>query len=209
VVYKLSDRQKQDETSANNNDPDSVDFGKVATVFIVFGLLSLLTAWVYSMETEQVVNTSFRPSGTSDVSAEIGPINVRKYNESYIISIKASLSSQSWASIDGQVLNSNKQYLFSFGKELSYYAGRDSEGGWTELDNDYSMNVTFPNPGTYYLQFNTESDRSPSNVEVKVIKKRGSTIPHMWFGIIILIIGIVLNETKKRTIRNVLNKFES
>jgi hypothetical protein len=208
VAYKLSNRQEQDKISAENNDPNRVDLGKVATVFIIFGLLSLLTSWIYSMETEKVANTSFQPYGNG-ASAELGPINVRKHNETYSISIKANLASQSWSHIEGQVLNSNKQYLFAFGKELSYYSGRDSDGAWTELDNDYSMNVTFPKPGTYYLKFNTESDRTPSNIVVKVSKKRGSSLPHLWFGILTLIIGIVMNEIRNRTIRNVLNKFES
>jgi hypothetical protein len=207
MAYKLSSRKTQDKVSTHDSHPDHVDLGKLATVFIIFGLLSLLTAWIYSMETEKIANASFRPSKISGISAEVGPINVRKHNESYSINIKASLYSQSWSSIQGQVLDSNKQYLFSFGKELSYYTGRDSEGSWSELDNDYSMNVTFPKPGAYYLQFDTESNVIPKNVKVKVTKKRGSSIPHMWFGIIVLIIGIVMNEIKNRSLIRVIEKF--
>jgi hypothetical protein len=209
MAYKLSDRNEQTPVSAGNNDPDRVNLGKIATVFIVFGLLGLLTAWIYSMETENIINTSFRPAGLSGQSAEVGPIKVNKNNESYSISIKANMPSQSWANIESQVLDSNRQYLFSFGKELSRYSGRDSEGSWAEVDNGYSMNVTFPKRGIYYLQFNTESDRVPSVVAVRVSKKRGSSLPHMWFGIIALLIGIVVNEVKNRTISNVFNKFES
>ncbi len=209
VAYKLSNRQKQDKVSVSNNDSNHVDLGKVATVFIVFGLLGLLTAWVYSMQTQRIANVAFHPTGIAGNSAEIGPINARKHNESYTISIKALLSSQSWSHIEGQVLNSNKQYLFAFGKELSHYSGRDSEGAWTELDNGYSIDVTLPKPGAYYLKVSTQGDRTPSNVQVKVSKRRGSSIPHMWFGIIAILIGIILNEVQNRTIRNVLNKFES
>ena len=210
MAYKLSDREQQEPASATgDNNPDRVDLGKIATVFIVFGLISLLTAWIYSMETEKIIDTAFRPAESSSQSAEIGPINVRKNNESYAISIQANLSSQSWANIEGQVLDSNKQYLFSFGKELSRYSGRDSEGSWSEVENAYSMNVTFPKYGVYYLQFNTESDRIPNVVKVVVSKKRGSSLPHLWFGIIALLIGIVINEIKNRTITNVFDKFES
>ncbi len=209
MAYKLSDRHGQDDISADNNDSGNVDFGKLATVFIIFGLLSLFTAWMYSMETEKMANISFRPAGISSSSAEIGPLTVKKHNETYSISVSANLSSQSWASIEGQVLNSNKEYLFSFGKELSYYSGRDYEGGWTEVDNNYSINVTFPKAGIYYLKFNTQSDRPPNAVGVKISKKRGSSIPHMWFGILALIIGIVLNEMKNRTFRNAMDRFES
>ena len=217
MAYKLSDRHNQDELSAENNsgggdsydaDADKVDLGKIATVFIIFGLLGLLTAWIYSMNTERIGNISFRPTGASSSSAEIGPLTVRKHNETYSVSVNANLASQSWASIEGQVLNSSKEYLYSFGKELSYYSGRDYEGGWAELENTYSINITFPKPGIYYLKFNTQSNRLPRSVSVKISKKRGSSIPHMWFGIISLIIGIALNEAKNRTFRNALNRFE-
>ncbi len=204
MAYKLSDRHGQDKISASNNDPDTVDLGKVATVFIVFGLLSLLTAFIYSIETQGVANTSFRPTNAADNLPVIGPINIRKDNETYVINVKAALSSQSWSYIGGDVLDANKEYLFSFGKELSYYSGRD----WTELDNEYSMNVTFPKSGTYYLKFNTDNSRNPKKIVVKVGKKLGSSIPHMWFGIILLIIGIVMNEIKNRTIKNVIDKIE-
>jgi hypothetical protein len=200
VAYNLSNRQKQGGTNTSNNDSDAVDLGKVATVFIVFGLLSLLTAWIYSMETEKVANASFRPVGISSSSEAIGPINVRKHNESYKVSIKAALYSQSWASIEGQVLDSQKEYLFAFGKELSSYSGRDYEGSWTELDNDYVMNVTFPDPGNYYILFNIEADTPPRELEVKVSKIRGSSLPHTWLGIILLIVGITLNEIKNQSI---------
>jgi hypothetical protein len=208
VAYKLLNRQDQNNTSAANNDPNRVNLGKVVTAFIIFGLLSLLTAWIYSMETETVVNTSFQPY-ESGFATEVGPIQVSKYNAVYVIRIKVNLASQSWSYIEGQVLNSNKQYLFSFGKELSHYSGYDSNGAWEEMENDYSMHVTFPDPGTYYLKFATEGDRAPDSVVVKVSKRLGSSLPHLWFGIITIIIGIVLNEIKNRTLSKVLDKFES
>lgn len=191
------------------NDPDPVDLGKIATVFIVFGLLSLLTSWIYSAKTEEVVNTSFRPNN-HDKAAKIGPINVSKYDKIYNINIKIDyISVNSWSFVEGQVLNSDKQYLFSFGKELWHEKGRDADGAWRDIEDKYSINITFPKRGTYYLQFNTESNRGPTSITVTVSTKRGSSLPHLWFGIVILIIGIALDEIKNRTIRSILDRFES
>ncbi len=192
---------------SENNRQGFLDLGKVATVFIIFGFISLLTSWIYSIETKKVVNKIFKPY-ENQVSAEIGPINVKRYNEVYNISIGANITSQSWSHIEGQVLNRNKQYLFSFGKEISYYSVHNSDKISTELENDYSINVTFPQPGAYYLIFSTEGNNIPSDVSIKVSKMLGSSLPHLWFGILTLIIGIILNEVRNRTVMNVLDKLE-
>jgi hypothetical protein len=206
VAYKLSSQKTPGK--AHLPDPNSIDWGKIAAVFILFGLLGLLTAWIYSMETEKVVNASFYPAESNGGSAEIGPINVRKHNETYTIGIGAALQSQSWASIEGEVLNAQKQYLFSFGKELSYYSGRDFEGSWSERVDSYEMNVTFPQPGTYYLKFSTESDRVPPEVKVRVSKKAGSSLPHLWFGGIALVIGIVMTLSSKGRFKKIIASME-
>ena len=206
MAYKLSDRRKQDTISAKNNDSNNVDLGKVGTVFIIFALLGLLTAWVYSFEAKNISDILFYPDDVG--TTEIGPINVKKYNEVYNVAIKAEIRAQTWSFIEGQVLNSDREYLFAFGKELWHEQGRDSDGTWREAENDYSINVTLPQPGAYYLRFNIESNRPPNRVAVTVIKKRGSSLPHLWFGIVALIIGLVLNERRNRTIGNILGKVE-
>ncbi len=192
MAYRISDRLKQDKISARNNDPDRLDFGKLATVFFVFGLVSIVTAWMFDVETGKAFDASFKPDGRNAHSAEMGPIVVKQRNTSYAITVKADLSAQSWAYISGEVLDEKKEYLFSFAKELSYYSGRDSEGAWKELNDDYTMDVTFPKKGTYYLKFSIESDRIPRNVKIKVAQKVGSSMPHMWYGIILIFLGIVM-----------------
>lgn len=236
MAYKLSDRRGRN--GHRDEQPDGIDFGQLATVFIVFGLLSLLTAAVFSTQTETTTNTQFRPGSASlykpatagpvpktdnglvpyrpndkaapskpaDKIAAVGPITVRKYNESYRVNVKANMPVQSWSFIEGQVVNHNKEYLFSFGKELWHESGRDADGYWREADNEYSVNITFPKPGTYYLHFVTQTNKLPKNIKVTVEKRLGSSLPHLWFGIIVLIIGIVLNEMKNRTVKRILDK---
>ena len=194
--------------SAKNNKANRIELGKVATVFIAFGLLSLLTSRIYSTKTEQVINTSFYPLGNGTF-AELGPFNVKKYNQIYNINIEAALFAQSWSYIEGQALNDNKQYLFSFGKELSYYSGSDADGAWEEVEDNYLVKVNFVKPGVYYLKFSAESNHPPSDIEIKIVKENYNSMPHLWFGIFTLIIGIVLNEVKNHTIRDVLKELRS
>lgn len=206
MAYKLSQRHEQDKISSENNDPNRVDRRKIATVLIVFGLLSLFTSWIYGMDIEDVVSTSFHPGGAA---AEVGPLTVKKHNAAYVIRIRADMTVQTWSFIEGQVLDSNKEFLFSFGKELWHEQGRDGDGVWREADDDYAIDVTFPQPGTYYVRFHTESNREPSTVFVAISQKCGSGLPHLWFGVITLGIGILLNERGNRTVTNVFHKVRS
>jgi hypothetical protein len=213
VAYKLSERLNQKKGTPSSE--DGVDLGKVATVFIVFGILSLITAWVFSMETQRLfsdtVRTYVSPSVPSQQAvageqeegkdvATIGPITVQRYKEVYEISIASSVPENTWSFVEGEVLDAEKDYLFSFGKELWSETGYDDEGAWRESDNSYSMKLTFPQPGQYYLNLKSSGSYNPDAVQVTISKKRGSSIPHFVFGIFTLLIGLVLNEVRNKTL---------
>ncbi|MDA9817847.1 hypothetical protein N9C35_02265 [Flavobacteriaceae bacterium] len=169
-----------------------VDFKKIATVFIICALVSLATAWFYSFNKEFTAKATFSPEN----NAIIGPIYTKKHKETYNISILANIPLQSWSFIEGEVLDSSKEYLFSFGKELWRESGYDSEGPWQENNNSYDVNITLPKVGIYYLNFKTENAQKLKSFSVIVNKKNGSSLPHLWFGIFTLIIGIILHEKR-------------
>jgi hypothetical protein len=220
VAYKLSERLNQNkETPSFEN---GINLGKVATVFIAFGILSLITAWIFSMETQRLfsdtVRTYVSPSVPSQevVAGEqedanknvatIGPITVQKYKEVYKITIASSLPNDNWVFVEGEVLDAEKEYLFSFGKELWSETGYDDEGAWRESDNSYSMKITFPQPGQYYLNLKSSGSYNPDTVQLTISKKLGSSIPHMVFGIFTLLIGISLYEIRNKTLSKMARK---
>jgi hypothetical protein len=213
VAYKLSERLNQNKETPSFE--DGVDLEKVVIVFIVFGILSLITAWIFSMETQRLfsdtVRTYVSPSVPSQQAvageqeegkgvATIGPITVQRYKEVYEISIASSVPENTWSFVEGEVLDAEKDYLFSFGKELWSETGYDDEGAWRESDNSYSMKLTFPQPGQYYLNLKSSGSYNPDAVQVTISKKRGSSIPHFVFGIFTLLIGLVLSEVHKKTL---------
>ena len=181
----------------NSNTEAPLNLGKIATVFIVCAIISFVTAWYYSLSKEKLT----LPSN----NGVLGPIYVHKYKESYNISVKINIPEQAWSFVEGEVLDKDMEYLFSFGKELWHETGRDSEGRWREIKNSYDINVTFPNPGNYYVKFKTEGSSSGHQLLVNISRKNGSSLPHLWLGIITLLIGIFLNELKNRTIRNIMD----
>lgn len=208
MAYKFSQRHQQDKTNTADGSPNQLDLGKIATVFIVFGLIGLLTSGFYSMETGTIAEKTFQPTSTN-IAEEVGPIQVKKYSEAYNIKIDTNMQLQTWSFIEGQVLDSQKRYLFSFGKELWHEQGHDSDGYWREMEGSYNIHVTFPQPGVYYLKFVSQGNKAPQRLSVKVAKKRGSSLPHLWFGIICLLVGLVLNEMRNRTFRKLLRHFDN
>jgi hypothetical protein len=196
VAYKLSQRHQLRRIGySEQDDPNRINLGSVATVFILFGLLGLITAWFYSGESVKVIHNAYYPQ-KSEPYKEFGPIVVAEEDAVYRIKVRAYLAQQSWSFVEGEVLNEEREYLFSFGKELSHYSGSD----WSEVDNDYTIKITFPATGKYYLRFKAESSRTPKSIAVEVHSQVGSGVPHFWFGIITLIIGIILNEIHNRTV---------
>jgi hypothetical protein len=185
---------------------NGVDFGKVALVFFIFSLIGFVTAAFFSFDKEEVVRDSFS-FGTEAMS---GPIYVKKHHETYNIDITANIPRQTWMFLEGEVLDDEKEYLFAFGKELWHETGYDGDGAWRENKNHYNIKVTFPNPGSYYLNFKTENaysdNSSQADFVVIVRKKNGSSIPHLWFGILTLIIGIFLYEKQNKSITKFLEE---
>ncbi len=202
MSYKLSERHK----NSQHKDSSEVDLNKIASVFIIFGVLSIITSFIFTMDRSKIVEKSLHPYKNNSSKLEIGPINTKKYKESYSIKIKAALFRQSWSFVEGVVLDNNKEYLFSFGKELSSYSGYDGEGYWAEVKNNYAMNITFPKPGIYYLIFSTTGGTVPDQVKISISKKIGSGIPHLIFGILLIIMGIIINEIRNRTISILLSE---
>lgn len=206
MPYKLSERLYQDEPEKarkKKKKNQSVNLGALALICLIFSLISFMTSQYYGAKTEKVVHASFQPTPTSN-RAET-KLLVNKYNESYEITVMASLELQSYSFVEAQVLDANKEYLFSFGEELWYEQGRDSDGYWKEGNHGYSMDITFPKPGSYYLLFDVEkTPKTPKVLTVKVAKKRGSSVPHAALSLICLLLGLLLNEIKNQTILRIL-----
>lgn len=217
MPYKLSERLKQNRpggVAANR-----IDLGKLASVFIVTALISFMTAWLFSHESEHSFSGTIEPdiipyqalnSDTSEqeenttTATSFGPLTTKKYNETYAIRVAASLPVNTWSFVEGEVLDEEKEYLFSFGKELWHETGRDSDGPWTESENNYTMKITLPEPGTYYFRFKTQGRYDVAALRVVISKRYGSSLPHIMLGLFALTIGLVLNEIKNKTICQIL-----
>ncbi len=203
MAYRFSERHLQDRS--NKPKDGQVDLFKLAIIFAFFGVLSLITAAHFRGKGDEVVKLSGAPEDTI-IQQPATPFLVKRNNEVFDISVRANLPLQSWSFIEGQILDANQEYLFSFGKELWFEEGRDSQGYyWKQKDTQYSLDITLPQTGLHHVQFLIDSEQAPSNVRIEMYRQTGSSIPHFWFGVICLVIAICLNEQKNWTISNLIS----
>jgi hypothetical protein len=67
-----------------------------------------------------------------------------------------------WAYFNLALLKEDGSIGYDFGREVSYYHGRDSDGGWTEGRARDSVVLPRVEPGRYYLRIEPEMDPEAS-----------------------------------------------
>ena len=175
---------------------NKIDLGKVALALLAFALLYLVTAFVMSSATTL-------SSKTYRLKESIGPIRTTVDNTVLEVNVQGRLMNNSWSYLELVMQNSKKEYLYSFGKELWRESGYDSDGSWSEADQDFTQKITIPKKGIYYLALTGEGSNNNSTYKVRVSEAAGSSLPHMWIGILLILVGLVLNEIKNRTLISV------
>lgn len=169
---------------------DRVDLGALSAVFLVFAAICFITAINYDSTEETLLRTQYKGQEKT-----LGPIETKRKDTvlaiefSHALSISGNNGAMS-SFVEGEVLDRDRNYLFSFGKEFWAEAGYD-EGYWKESDTDTLIKLTLPDIGSYYLRFKAEGSLN-RQISVTVSRLTGSGLLHRVLGIIALITGIVL-----------------
>ncbi len=138
----------------------------------------------------------------------IGPFRINASSTVLTIDLKSSLPINTWSFIEAELLDHDKDYIFSFGDELWHENGYD-DGPWEEAHDNYGMKLTIPSPGAYYINIKTQGSVTPNHIAVRVSRRLGSSIPHFAFGMISLMVAFVLNETKNRTAMRLIKRMNN
>lgn len=155
------------------------------TICLIMAIFCIACFWT-SMNMENKVVNSKTYNGLQEGSI-YGPIKVKK-GQSKICTIKANFyGDNASAYLSGEVLDEDKDTLYEFGKDFWHESGYDSEGYWSESERNMKADLTFSEEGTYYIQFNTE-ENSMYNIGIEIQVKKGTGIPHLMMGTIILIL---------------------
>ena len=166
-----------------------MQINKYGLSFIGFGLICLLTSWALSSHTGDSIKQRFPPSG-----GKFGPIEITEENTVMEIEVSQRVNDRHWSNIDARVIDSYNNDLFSFSEGLWFETGYDADGAWQEGKSQYDMPVTFAKPGRYFIDFTTTNseDRGVGDIFVEANEKVGSSVAHLWLGLLSLIIGAVI-----------------
>lgn len=162
-------------------------FGIFAVLIIVLMILVAIAAPDQTVFRQHYTFNNYTPGAEPSF---VTPIFELKGGKSPVdVEIKTDLNND-WAYFALALINDDTGVAYDFGKEISYYYGRDSDGSWSEGERGGSATVTGVPPGRYYLRVEPEIDKdSLHKVEYDLSVVRGRPA-YFWF--IFAFVGILI-----------------
>jgi hypothetical protein len=109
------------------------------------------------------------PKGEASFVTDVFELKGRTSN----VEIKTSANvSNSWIYLNYALINQDTGKAWDFGREVSYYFGRDSDGSWTEGSHNDTVVVPSVPPGHYYLRIEPEADARHPRISYSVAVRR-------------------------------------
>jgi hypothetical protein len=204
MAYRLSQRLNQNKAVTLRR---NYDLFSLSSLLICGALISFFTAWIFTFETSKIyegrVNTAHYGLNPNDEEGRqvtmLGPIEITKPKQVVGVEIATNLPNNSWAFVEGEVLDADKEYLFSFGDEFWHESGYD-DGAWEESYDEYEMKITFTEAGRYYLSIKAQANSNVNEIRVRIGQRLGSGIPHFVLGLVLLACGLAIEEMRAKTI---------
>jgi hypothetical protein len=144
---------------ANQPDPSAGNFGALMKLFLLFAaavvaimIFRYATAQRATVLRQQYVVQSRNPDSTALVT----PVFTLRGRPSNVQIIIQTDLANNWAYFNLALIDDDKGTAYDFGRQVSYYYGRDSDGSWTEgskVDRSYIPSVP---AGRYYLRVQPE-----------------------------------------------------
>jgi hypothetical protein len=162
---------------ANQPDEFKSTAGSMAKRYLLFvavivGLL-LIRLVTASRETVFATNAAFfRPGAPADSLAFVTPtFTVRGRTADLEVTTEAQVDN-GWAYFEYALVNEATGTTYEFGREVSYYYGRDSDGNWTEGSRrDRALLPSVP-AGQYFLRVAPEAQVPTDFLEYRIVVRR-------------------------------------
>ena len=160
----------------NQPAPSTVNLKTVWAAFIALSifLLGLMAFTDMVASKDQVFTASYRlapgpAKGEASFVTDIFELKGRDSN----VEVKTSANvSNSWIYLNYALISQDTGRAWDFGREVSYYSGRDSDGSWTEGSRRDRVIVPSVPAGHYYLRIEPESDASHPAINYTVTVTR-------------------------------------
>jgi hypothetical protein len=113
---------------------------------------------------------------------------VRGHPSNVEVSISTDLDN-AWAYFSLALINESTGQGYDFGREVSYYHGRDSDGNWTEGHRNDSAIIPSVAPGRYYLRVEPEMGKEAMSMLYTLeIKRSVPSAAFFWIGAVLLLL---------------------
>jgi Domain of unknown function (DUF4178) len=167
----------------------SKELWRLYRIFLLIAFALLLAGYVFSGNQEVFRQRySFAAGVQPEASFVTPPFDLKGRTTNVEISTQTDLANN-WTYFNYALINEETGQAYDFGREVSYYAGSDSDGSWSEGAS--SDTATIPNvpAGRYYLRVEPEMDRNSRSVDYEIRVRRD--VPRSsWFWLIAILLLI-------------------
>ena len=145
----------------NQPAPFNTNVAEVWKAFAAFAvvLLAMMIGFDIQSKQQPVFHTTYQlnpgePKGEASFVTDIFDLSGR--TSDIEISTSTGLTNQ-WIYLNYALINQDTGQAWDFGREISYYTGYDSDGSWSEGNQNDSVVVPSVPPGKYYLRIEPEA----------------------------------------------------
>lgn len=162
--------------------------GKAARPFVILAIVLVLTISFFFSGNE-IYNEQLSASAIRE-GANTHEFTVTQPNRLLELNVDTQLRN-AWAYFDISVRQGAND-IFSFGKSVSFYEGRDSEGYWSEGSRAATAHFKVPEAGNYSLHIKTaeggkgETGSTPPDTALRVKLKQGY-VSNYYFTILLIL----------------------
>jgi hypothetical protein len=164
---------------------------RLVGAFLV-GLLVMLVAVYMVARDEPVYQQSYQfdTNAKGEASFVTDVFELKGHTSNVEVSTTADLNNN-WIYLNYALINVDTGQAYDFGREVSFYSGRDEDGAWSEGSRRDRVTVPSVPPGNYYLRVEPESDPNRGMISYEVSVKRD--VPQVSFfglGILALLLPV-------------------
>lgn len=156
---------------------------------LLLATLSVMLLLLVTARNEEVFRQRFEfvPGVAGESSFVTRPFELKGRSSNVEIDIRTDLSND-WAYFSFALINEETGTAYDFGREVSYYFGRDSDGSWSEGNSGDSATVPSIPSGRYYLRVEPEMAPQARHMSYELRIRRD--VAHT--GLLWLVAGLLL-----------------
>ena len=145
----------------NEPSPVATNVAQIWAAFAVFAILlfALMIGFEMFARKEPVFQETYRweRAKAGELSFVTDGFELKGRPSTVEVKTSAPVSNQ-WIYLNYALINDDTGQAWDFGREVSYYYGRDSDGSWTEGKQQDVVVIPSVPPGHYYLRIEPEAD---------------------------------------------------